>query len=285
MVTTIKGDTYHIRYDSLQDFFHNTDPTVKDPKTYSDNYSTHSDIFESGKGSWSYGDESDRKGYYEKRFDPSKGKDMCLEETKKAMASAEYKKLLRQALTYRKRASYQDHGFRLNISKAISGEDRYFTHYKNARKPIVRIAINICGSASVNQEAFRKIAATAIPTIYALEQAGISTEVWYTAFARRVHDTDEFQYTATEVMLKSAQQRFNWTTFAPVFTLGSYRESIFLSWAKSEYEANDGLGRPTESRELEARNNYGYDAVIGLNAVGPVDQVKQLFGKLQKSDS
>ncbi len=285
MVTLIKGDTYHIRYDSLQDFFHNTDPKVKLEKTHEDNYRNHDDLFGSGKGSWSYGDEDTRSKYYEKRFDPSKGKDMCLEETKKAMASTEYKKLLRQALTYRKRVSYQDHGFRLNVSKAISGEDRYFTHFKNARKPVVRIAINICGSASVNQESFRKIASTAIPTIYALEQAGISTEVWYTAFAKGVHETDEFTYTATEVLLKSAQQRFNWTTFAPVFTLGSYRESVFLSWAKSEYEAGHGLGRPTDQSQLEARNNYGYDAVIGLNAVGPVDQVRQLFAKLEKTDA
>jgi len=283
--TFIQGDTYHLVYDSIGDFFTNTDPDTPAPKMNPKNKSNHKDCFKGDNGSWRYGDESGRSKYYDVRFDPKKGKDMCQTEVKKTMSDPKYKELLRQALTYRKRISFEDHGFRLDVSKAISGDDRYFRQFKNARKPVVKIAINICGSASVDSGQFRKIATTAVPTIYALEQAGIATEVWYCAFAKNTHEPgdEDFDYSATHVLIKSSQQRFNWTTFAPIFTLGSYRDSIFLSWVKSEYVATGGLGRPMHSHELDARNNYGYTSVIGLNAPGAMSEVKNLFAKIQKS--
>lgn len=283
MKTFIKDDTYHIVYESVNDFFTNTDPDTPAPNMNPRNKSAHDDCFKGTNGSWRYGSEARRTTYYDVRFDPKKGKDMCQEQVKKTMSDPKYKELLRQAITYRKRISFSDHGYRLDVSKAISGDDRYFRQFSNARKPIVKIAINICGSASVDAEQFRKVATTAIPTIYALEQAGISTEVWYCAFAKNVHDPgdDQFRFSATHVKVKSSQQRFNWTTFAPIFTLGSYRDSIFLSWCKSEYEATSGLGRPINGDELESRNNYGYTSVIGLNAPGPMKEVKNLFGKLK----
>ena len=197
------------------------------------------------------------------------------------MASKEYKKLLEQALTYKKRVKFQDVGSKLNIPRAISGDDKYFTTYTSARKPIVKIAINICGSACVGQAEFIKVAKTAIPTIFALETAGISTEVYYCAFVDGCHE-DHSRFSATHVKIKSAQQRFNWTTFAPVFTLGSYRESIFASWAYDENRCCSGLGRPMADRYITERNNYDYSAVIGLNAVGPVDTVQEIFKNLGK---
>jgi len=280
----VKDDTYHIVYENLHEFFTLTDPTNPPADMYSDNDDERRQLLDSSDG-WRYGDEKTKKKYYEVRFDPSKGKTMCAEAVKKTMADGSYKKLIRQALTYRKRIKFEDHGFRLNVSKAISGEDRYFGVYKNSRKPVVKIAINICGSASVNQEAFRKVAQTAIPTIYALETAGISTEVYYTAFVNGCHDCDdEFQYTITHVKIKSAQERFNWTTFAPVFCLGSYRESMFMSWISSKYEVNGGLGRPMDESTIKNKNNYGYTAVIGLNGVGPIDTVNQIFEKIGKKE-
>ncbi len=284
MVRYTENNTRHIIYDSLGDFFQNTD--VKNPPStmHSDNKSEHSSIASRGDRSWRYGDEGNMDTFHEVRFDPDKGKKMCAEQVKKTMADKVYKDLIKQALTYRKRIKYEDHGFRLNVPKAISGEDRYFGVYKNSRKPVVKIAINICGSASVDQDAFRKVAQTAIPTIYALETAGISTEVYYTAFARGTHD-GAARYTATHVKIKSAQQRFNWTTFAPVFCLGSYRESIFLSWIYDENEVDSGLGRPMDDSTLRSMNNYGYTAVIGLNAVGPVSQVTEIFSQIGKKGS
>lgn len=281
----IKDSTYHILYESVGDFFTNTDPNVRPPDMHKDNIGDANDVI-SGERSWRYGDEKNTKTYHDVRFDPKKGKDMCLAEVKKTMADKSYKDLIRQARTYRKRIEFSDQGFRLNVSKAISGEDRYFGVYKNARKPIVKIAINICGSASVDQSAFRKVAATAIPTIYALEQAGIATEVWYCGFADgTLTKPKEVDYVATQVKIKSAQERFNWTTFAPVFTLGSYRESMFLSWIYSEYPVSSGLGRPMDSSKLRELDNYGYTAVIGLNAVGPVNQVNSIFEQLHKTKS
>jgi len=278
----IKGKTYHTVYESVGDFFRNTDPDNPPANMHVDNRNDHKEVSGDQMSSWRFADDKNRLNYYENRFSPKKGKDMCADEVKKTTADKSYKKLIEQARTYRKRINYEDHGFRLNVAKAISGEDRYFGVYKNSNKPTVKIAINICGSASVSADAFRKLAATAIPTIYAVEQAGIATEVWFTAFARGTHHIDGVDYTATEVLLKSAQQRFNWTTFAPVFTLASYRESIFLSWIYSDEEVDGGLGRPMADSEIKTQDNYGYTSVIGFNAVGPVSAVNSIFSSLNK---
>jgi hypothetical protein len=213
------------------------------------------------------------------RFDPTKGKGICAESVKKVMASNAYKDLIKQAMTYRKRVKYEDHGFRLSVPKAIGGEDRYFAVYKNSKKPVVKIAINICGSACVEQSEFIKLAETAIPTIYALEIAGIATEVYYTAFASGTHP--DVDHTITHVKIKSAEQRFNWTMFAPVFCLGSYRESIFLSWIYDNHRVSGGLGRPMDSRKIDNYDNFGYTSVIGFNAAGPVQEVSEIFSKLK----
>jgi hypothetical protein len=274
-----ENGTYHIRYENLHEFFTLTDIKSPSPEMSSENKSNYSEM--KGNKDWRYGDEKTMEKFHTVRFDSEKGKRMCQEEVKKTMSSKEYKDLIKQALTYRKRIKYEDHGFRLNVAKAISGEDRYFGVYKNANKPVVKIAINICGSACVNQKSFAKLAATAIPTIYALEQAGISTEVWYTSFSSGTHTSSNIKHTLTEVLLKSAQQRFNWTTFAPVFCLGSYRESIFLSWLYSSHKTSCGLGRPMTDSDIKQGNNYGYSSVIGFNAVGPVSEVSTIFDKIK----
>lgn len=278
----VKGDTVHLRYNSIKEFFEETNPKGKIVAIHGNNKDEIRNMASGSEGSWRYGDESKQDKFYHTRFDPTKGKLLCADEVKKTMQTSEYKDLVKQAMTYRKRTTYKDSGFRLSVPKAISGEDRYFTHYSNSRKPIVKIAINICGSASVDKDSFVKVAKTAVPTIIALETAGIATEVWYCAFAVGTHE--EVRYTATEVCIKSAEQRFNWTTFAPVFTLGSYRESVFMSWCNQpEFETSCGLGRPMEAGTLEKLNNYDYTSVIGLNAQGPVKEVNSVFSKIKHS--
>lgn len=278
-----KDDTWHILYESVGDFFQNTNIENPSPTMNPKNKNQFHEL--KGETNWRYGDEKNRINFLNVRFDPSKGKTMCQDEVKKTMADKKYKDLIRQARTYRKRIQFEDHGFRLSVPKALSGEDQYFGVYKNARKPIVKIAINICGSASVDQSAFRRVAATAIPTIYALEQAGICTEVWFCAFAKGTFNHPKIKYVATQAKLKSAQERFNWTTFAPVFCLGSYRESIFASWINTEHAVESGLGRPMDDFQIRNYDNYGYTAVIGLNAVGAVSQVNSIFEKLHKTKS
>jgi hypothetical protein len=277
-----KDDTYHIVYDSLADFFANTDPNKPPADMHSSNEYNHREV-KSSERQWRFGNDNTRENFYEKRTDPNKGRGICADAVKRVMADKSYKSLIKQAITHRKRIKYEDHGFRLNVSKAISGEDRIFGVYKNSRKPTVKIAINICGSACVGQDDFINVAKTAIPTIYALETAGISTEVYYTAFASGTHE-DSADYTGTHVLIKSAQQRFSWATFAPVFCLGSYRESIFLSWIYSKESVSGGLGRPMENYQLERKDNYGYTSIIGLNAVGPASVVKEIFKKIKNKE-
>jgi hypothetical protein len=277
----INNDTYNIIYENLKEFFDNTDPKNPSPEMNRDNQNNHREM--EGDRSWRYGDEETKAKFYDVRFDAAKGKKLCEQDVKSTMADKKYKKLLQQALTYRKRIKFEDSGFRLNVPKAISGEDKYFGVFKNSKRPIVKIAINICGSACVDQNEFRKVARTAIPTIYALETAGISTEVYYIAAAKDTHP-DAARYTVTHVKIKSAKERFNWTTFAPVFCLGSYRESIFMSWINSEHEVSSGLGRPMENREIADKNNFGYTSVIGLNGAGPINVVNEIFSKIQKKE-
>ncbi len=183
----------HIHYDSVADFFENTDPNKSYPKMHSGNKGDQSEVKGRGDRTWRFGDDSSREGYYSTRFDPTKGKNICEEDVKSVIASKEYKSLLQQALTYKKRIKFVDVGFRLNVARAISGDDKYFASFTNARKPTVKLCINICGSACVDANDFKNVAKTAVPTIYALETAGIATEVYYCAFARETHP-DDFKY-------------------------------------------------------------------------------------------
>ena len=276
----IKDKVYHIVYEDLNEFFALTDPKNPSKDMHSRNAHQLKDL--GSDSSWRYGDEKNKENFYVQRFSPTKGKSLCADAVKKTMADKSYKKLITQALTYKKRIKYEDVGNRISVAKAIAGEDKYFARFTNSKKPTVKICINICGSASVNQQAFIDIAKTAIPTIYALETAGLSTEVYYCAFARGTHD-EAAEYTATHVKIKSSQQRFNWTTFAPVFCLGSYRESVFASWINSEHNVDGGLGQPMNDSAIKKFNNFDYAAVIGLNAVGPVETVNEIFKSLGKT--
>lgn len=273
-------ESMRIKYDSLRDFFTHTSKDSKIITHYDENTSLINDILTGENNSWRFGEESTRTEFYKTRFNPDKGKKLCAKSVKSVLEEKSYKSLIKNALTYKKRVSYKDSGFRLNIPKAISGEDKYFIHYSNSKKPTVKIAINICGSACVRDKDFIEVAKAAVPTIYALEMAGIATEVWYCAFV--TNPFTKRKDVATEVLIKSSQQRFNWTTFAPVFTLGTYRENIFMSWCNQDrYETDSGLGRPMDDKTIQKYNNYGYTSIIGLNAPGPVNIVNSIFEKIK----
>ena len=275
----VKDNVHHIVYENLNEFFTLTDGTKPPADKHRANKMKVKTL--TSKDSWTYGDDETRGKFLDQRSSPDKGKDICADAVKTTMAEKEYKSLVKMALTYKKKLKFDDARGRLTVPKAIAGEDKYFAMRTNSSKPTVKIAINICGSACVQKEQFENVAKTAIPTIYALEAAGIPTEVYYCAFVDGCHETKEFKYTATHVKVKSAQERFNWTTFAPIFCLGSYREGMFNSWWASEYEANDGLGCPMDSSDIERKGNFGYTSVIGLNAAGPVDTVKTIFDNLK----
>lgn len=274
---------FNMYFDSVDDFFQNSDAKALVEKGIdhlpSSNRSHIKEIVREESKDWRYGDDKNKTKFEEIRFDPKKGKDLCHEAVKSTMADKQYKKLMANAMTYRRKPKYQDVGSRLDISRVVSGDDKYFVSLKAARKPTVRIAINICGSASVDKASFERVAKTAIPTIYALEQAGITTEVYYCAFSTGTHAG--FQHSQLAVKIKSAQQRFSWTLFAPVFCVGSYRDNIFAAWSNCDVNTCSGLGRPMSESDIEKNNNFGYDSVIGLNAVGPVKNVGAIFNKIK----
>lgn len=273
----------HMYFDSVDDFFQHSDAKELQEKGVSHLPSSNQrHIREIAKGddkSWRYAEEKTKDEFEKTRFDPTKGKTMCADAVKKTMADRSYKKLMANAMTYRRKPKFQDVGSRLSVPRAIAGEDKYFVSLKAARKPTVKIAINICGSASVNAAAFARVAQTAIPTIYALEQAGITTEVYYCAFSTRTHRG--FNHSQLSVKVKSAQQRFSWTLFAPVFCVGSYRDNIFTAWSNCDIDTDSGLGCPMNESDIQSNNNFGYDSVIGLNAVGPVENVGSIFNKIK----
>lgn len=273
----------HMYFDSVDDFFQHSDAKKLVDKGVDHLPSTNQHhIKEISRGddkSWRYGDDKTKSQFESVRFDPKKGKDMCQDAVKSTMADRSYKKLMANAMTYRRKPKFQEIGSRLSVPRAIAGEDKYFVSLKAARKPTVKIAINICGSASVDKAAFERVAKTAIPTIYALEQAGITTEVYYCAFSTRTHRG--FNHSQLAVKVKSAQQRFSWTLFAPVFCVGSYRDNIFAAWSNCDVSTDSGLGCPMNQSTIESFDNFGYDSVIGLNAVGPVENVGSIFNKIK----
>ena len=273
----------HMYFDSVDDFFQNSNAAAIKEKGMNhlpnSNQSQIDEIIRQSERSWRYAEEKNKDKFEKVRFDPSKGKEMCADAVKSTMADKSYKKLMANAMTYRRKPKFQDVGSRLSVPRAIAGEDKYFVSLKAARKPTVKIAINICGSASVGASAFAKVARTAIPTIYALEQAGITTEVYYCAFSTGTHNG--FDHSQLAVKVKSAQQRFSWTLFAPIFCVGSYRDNIFAAWSNCDIPVGYGLGRPMNESDIQENNNFGYDSVIGLNAVGPVENVGSIFNKIK----
>lgn len=282
MATKIVKDTLHITYRSLGDFFRDTKDPVFPASANIGNKDDYERIQNDESDSWRYGAEYTQDNYFIKRFDKTKGYNLCEAKLREVMSGKEYKSLVSMALTYKKKLKFTDNGGKISVSRALAGEDTYFVKTKNAARPVVKLAINIGVSACVSDDDLVRIASNAIPVVYALESAGICTEIWLCAFTCNLYDTNEFQYTLTEICIKTAQQRFNWTMFAPTFQSGVFRHSIFLTWLRQNYEANGGYGYPMGRDDIEGHNNYGFAAVIGANSPGPVQQIEQIFSKIKR---
>lgn len=282
VTTKIIGDTFFITLDSLKEFF-SVSTTEKFPSTgHADNEDDFNHLMYEERSNWRYGSEGSKDVFLKTRTDPAKGKTLCEKAIKATMANSSYRKLITQALTYKKKIKYKELGSRISVPRAIGGDDSYFVTSKNAAKPTVKLAINMCVSASCDDEMLMSIAKSAIPTIYALETAGICTEIWLCTFSQHAYDNDKgFRNDVTQVKIKSAQERFNWTTFAPVFTTGAYRHTFFLTWLMQEYRIVSGYGSPMCASTMKEHDNYGYAAIIGNNAPGPVELVNEVFSKLK----
>lgn len=282
MTTKIIGDTFFVTLDSLKEFF-SVSTNDQFPSTgHPDNENDFNELIKEEKSSWRYGSEYTKNDFLKTRTDPAKGKRLCEESIKSTMADKSYRKLITQALTYKKKIKYKELGSRISVPRAIGGDDTYFITAKNSAKPTVKLAINMCVSAGCDDDMLMSIAQSAIPTIYALETAGICTEIWLCTFSCHAYDNNKgFHNDVTQVRIKSAQERFNWTTFAPVFTSGAYRHTFFLSWLIQEFRLMGGYGSPMSADTMKEHDNYGYAAIIGNNAPGPVKLVNEVFSKLK----
>jgi hypothetical protein len=279
--TKIIGDTFFITLDSLKEFMSVSTSEFSD-SMHQENKYDYNNILQESSSTWRYGSEKSKDQFLSTRSDPSKGKTLCAESIRRTMADKSYKALITQALTYKKKLKYKEMGSRISVPRAIGGDDQYFITSKNAAKPTVKIAINMCVSAGCDDDMLMSIAKSAIPTVYALETAGICTEIWLCTFSCGAFRNDAgFNYDVTQVRIKSAQERFNWTTFAPVFTTGAYRHTFFLTWLSQQYEMYGGYGSPMSECAMTDHDNYGYHAIIGGNAPGPVELVNQVFSKLK----
>lgn len=273
------------KYRSLQELFMHTDRTVAECSAngyHEYNMREMSELeSDSGRDNWRYGEDIDRDTFKVRRLDPSYGRDMCRKKLRETMSSKEYRELISQAMTYRKKMSYQDTGTRISVPHAVAGEDKFFIRMKNGAKPTVNISINVGASCGVSAGELQQIAVQAVPMIYALETAGICTNVVATVFVDGCYENwDPSRYIVSEVPLKTAQQRFNWTTFAPVFQPGFFRYTFFKAMYMSSYETDGGLGRPCTEGELDMLNEYlHYDTIIGVNKVGTFDSITEVFRK------
>lgn len=282
MKSRIEDNTYIVTFDNLKEFMSQSTNTTPINTGHKRNDSHFKQIISKSYDPWRYGSEEKLEKFLEKRDDPTKGKTLCKDDITKTMVSKEYQKVLKQALTYKKRNVFVESGVRLSVPRAIAGEDKSFVVLSKGKKPTVKIAINIAVSCGVDDEEIMEIAKTAILTTYALEAAGIPTEIWFCTFGKHMFETSEFKYELFQVKIKSAEERFSWTTFAPVFTTGAYRHTFFLSWLKQPYRIVEGYGIPVTSSELKEKNNYGYATIIGPDGPGPVNTVKTIFKKLVK---
>ena len=96
----LKDDTLHLRYKSLREFFEETNPKGKILTKHSHSLDEIRGMASGSDGSWRYGDEKKQNKFYEARFDPKKGKDLCAADVKKTMETKEYKDLVKQAMRF-----------------------------------------------------------------------------------------------------------------------------------------------------------------------------------------
>lgn len=280
IIITNNGELYRMTYTSLGAFLKDTSNSTPPYDIHRDNMSDFRDVHNDHESSWRYGSEYTLEDYLAKRFDPSKGKNLCQADIKSVMSTKEYKSLVTQALSHRPKVNFKEMGSRISVPRAITGEDTYFVTRKNASRPTVKIGINMCVSAMVDDEDLVKIATKAIPTVYALEMAGICTEVWMVALSQDTFRSDNLgKFSMVEVKIKSAQERFNWTTFAPVFCSGTYRHGIFLTWLRQAREISGGYGRPMHENDIERNKSFGYTSIIGNTGPGAIEQIKSVFSK------
>jgi len=275
MQAIVENDTYRMKYQSLAEFLYDSESAP-----YPVNGANKSDfdkITSDRENSWRYGTEHVNTKFFHERFEPVKGKKLCEQTIKELTASKDYRKILQLALTHKKKVSFKDYGSRIDVARAISGDDNCFIRQKTARKPIARIAINVGVSACVTEKEMLQIAKTAIPVIFALEQSGICTEVWLVAFVDELFDNSPCRIAATEICVKTAQQRFNWTMFAPFFQTGTFRHSIFLTWTRAPYKLGFGYGTPLNDTSIKRHKNFGYTSVIGNNNPGYISMIKEIL--------
>ena len=275
----IINNTYRITYKSLGEFLNDTEKAPFPSDAHSDNESDYNEIRNERSCEWRYGSEKLVENYYDERFKPDKGRRLCQNDLNKMLCSKEYKDSLKIALTYKKRLNFKEEGNRISVPRALTGDDKCFITSKTSRKPTVKIAINMCVSACVDDQGLMKIAMSAIPVVFALEQAGICTEIWLCGLSTGTHE--DIDHTLVEVCIKTAQQRFSWTTFAPVFQAGTYRHGMFLTWLRAPYSATYGYGSPMRDDTMKENDNYGYVSIIGNHAPGPLETVREIF-KLTK---
>jgi len=133
----------------------------------------------------------------------------------------------------------------------------------------------------VSDEQLMQIAIRAIPMVYALETAGICTEVWMLTAVRNLYENAETPVSLFEVKLKSASERFSWTSIAPVFLCGTYRHNFFKSWLLAGPEITYGYGRPFSASEMEMYNNFGYASIISNEGPCAVQNVQEVFKKIR----
>lgn len=271
----------YVSYPQKKKFFELTDSKEVPTNLPSYNREGIRDINDGDESNWRYGKEQNHENLIEKRFSQEKGKGLCAKAIKTVIRSKEYKDILTTALTYRKKNALVDAGSRISIPHVIAGDEKYFLKIRNASKPIAKIGINMCVSAMVSDEQLMQIAIRAIPMVYALETAGICTEVWMLTAVRNLYEDAEAPVSLFEVKLKSASERFSWTSIAPVFLCGTYRHNFFKSWLLQGPEAEYGYGQPFSASEMESYKNFGYASIISNQGPGAVQNVQEVFKKIR----
>jgi len=284
MKHTLEKGHLNVVFESLKEFFSYTEqgaPYNNLCPNISDLEEMDKDASNQKKDSWTFGRQSNYSEYYKERLNPNLGKELSKTQLQALTRSAEYKKLLTQALTYRQKMRFQDIGNRISVPHAIAGDDKYFVVTKSASKPTAKIAINMAVSACVDTEDLIKISCKAVPLIKLLEASGIPTEAWIIFPSCDSHEG--VNTSIYEVKIKSAQQRFSWTTFAPVFCSGIWRYNMFRAFRLEHMTTAWGLGRPMGTDTITDKfNNFGYTSIIGANGPGPIDSIKEVFKKLKQ---
>lgn len=169
--------------------------------------------------------------------------------------------MLSRAETFKRKKVYSEEGAELSIDHVMSGDPAHWIKTTRGRKmPLVKIGVNIAGSAAEDESLFNQITAISGVVTDILTRAGFSVELYACSTGRDI--TPAQNYTTVLTRLKAAEEFLDLNRIYSVGCQGYFRCWIFKVYKYIlEGDAYDYLGCPQDVTG-EMKDALGLDYII-----------------------